>query len=188
VIRLENRFTIAASPHVIWPLLSDPVLVASCIPGATLKEKESDGKYRGELAVKFGPTVAVFSGVIKMEYDHAAHRCTVEGHGRDRKGASRATASAEFVATGTDSTLVSMTGGFAVSGPLETFARAGGTILARALMEEFAKNLSLHLHKTGDAGASRRSVPAAPAALGVLSLLGATLAGWLARVFARLRG
>jgi carbon monoxide dehydrogenase subunit G len=182
VIRLENRFTIAASPQEIWPLLCDPVLVASCIPGATLKEKESDGKYRGELAVKFGPTVAVFSGVIKMEYDHAAHRCTVEGHGRDRKGASRATASAEFVATGTDSTLVSMTGGFAVSGPLETFARAGGTILARSLMEEFAKNLSMHLHKTD------RSPPAAPEPLGILGLLARGMAGWLVRIFARTRG
>ena len=139
---ISEQTTIASPLEEVWPLLSDPALVAACIPGATLTPEQGDGVWRGSVRVKFGPTVAVFRGEATLAYDHAAHRCTIEGRGIDQRGASRALASGVVTASGTNTTTLDIDGNFSVTGPLETFANAGGVHVARALLAEFSGNMA----------------------------------------------
>lgn len=139
---ISEQTTIASPLEEVWPLLSDPALVAACIPGATLTPEQGDGVWRGSVRVKFGPTVAIFRGEATLAYDHAAHRCTIEGRGIDQRGASRALASGVVTASGTDTTTLDIDGNFSVTGPLETFANAGGVHVARALLAEFSGNMA----------------------------------------------
>jgi carbon monoxide dehydrogenase subunit G len=141
-VELKEKFSIAAPPDEVWPLMSDPVVVAACIPGAELTELTPDGAHRGKVTFKFGPTVAVFRGETRLTYDHAVKRCLIEARGIDLKGASRARARFEVAATGSEATEVRMEGTFDVAGPLETFASAGGVHVARGLFAEFAKNIA----------------------------------------------
>jgi hypothetical protein len=92
--------------------------------------------------VKFGPTVAVFRGEASLAFDDAARTCTIEGRGIDGRGASRALASGVVKASGGEVTELAVDGSFTVSGPLETFANAGGVHVARALLAEFSANLA----------------------------------------------
>src|SRR3954464_8067153 len=142
MIPIREEITISAPPEAVWPILSDPAAVAACIPGATLTKLGDNGAYQGTMRVKFGPTVAQFRGEAKLAYDHAARRCTIEGRAIDGRGASRANASGVVEATGTDTTLLKVEGTFNVTGPLETFANAGGVHLARAILAEFAENVA----------------------------------------------
>lgn len=153
---VAEKITIASPPDEVWPLLSDPALVASCIPGATLAPDQGGGDvWKGSIRVKFGPTVAVFRGEATLAYDHTNRRCTIEGRGIDQRGASRALANGEVSASGTTETELAVHGEYSVTGPLETFANAGGVHVARALLAEFAKNM-------GALAAERRtSAPAA---------------------------
>src|SRR3984893_4087759 len=142
MISIREEIAIAMPPEVLWPILSDPAMVASCIPGALLTKSSEGGIYQGTMRVKFGPTVALFRGEGKLAYDHSGRRCTIHGRGIDGRGASRANASGTVEATGGDTTLLKLTGNFNVTGPLETFANAGGVHLARALLAEFAENVA----------------------------------------------
>jgi carbon monoxide dehydrogenase subunit G len=142
MISIREEIAIAMPPDVLWPILSDPATVASCIPGALLTKSGEGGIYQGTMRVKFGPTVALFRGEAKLTYDHSGRRCTIQGRGIDGRGASRANASGTVEATGGDTTLLKVTGNFNVTGPLETFANAGGEHLARALLAEFAENVA----------------------------------------------
>jgi hypothetical protein len=45
-------------------------------------------------------------------------------------------------ASGTDTTVLKVEGNFNVTGPLETFANAGGVHVARAILAEFAENVA----------------------------------------------
>ena len=127
----------------VWPLLSDPALVAACIPGATLSPDQSDGLWRGSIRVKFGPTVAAFRGEAALTYDHTAHTCSIDGKGIDGRGASRALASGVVRAKAAgEATELDVAGDFSVTGPLETFANAGGVHVARALLGEFSANMA----------------------------------------------
>ncbi len=138
MISLSEEITIPSPPAEVWPLLRDPALVASCIPGATMTAAGEGGSYQGTIRVKFGPTVVTFRGEARLAYDDAMRRCTIEGRGIDGRGASRALASGMVTASGAETTILKVEGSFNVTGPLETFANAGGVHLARELLAEFA--------------------------------------------------
>jgi carbon monoxide dehydrogenase subunit G len=142
MVSLTETTTIALPADEVWPLLSDPALVASCIPGAELAPDKGDGLWRGSIRVKFGPTVAVFRGEAGLTFDHTARTCTIEGRGIDGRGASRALASGVVRVGGGDVTELAIDGSFTMSGPLETFANAGGVHVARALLAEFSANMA----------------------------------------------
>jgi carbon monoxide dehydrogenase subunit G len=123
----------------VWPLLSDPATVAGCIPGAQLAPDQ------------------VFRGEATLAFDHDAHRCTIEGRGIDQRGASRALSSGTIHAVEeSGETLLTVAGSFTVTGPLETFANAGGVHLARALLADFSANMAKLV-------AERRAAAPAPA-------------------------
>ena len=175
MISIREEIAIAAPPEAVWPLLSDPAVVASCIPGAALTKAGDKGGYQGTMRVKFGPTVAQFRGEAKLAYDHAARRCSIEGRGIDGRGASRANATGVVEASGTDTTLLRVEGSFHVTGPLETFANAGGVHLARALLAEFAANVAkLMAAPDGDA-----EQPGDAAALSGGKILSRAAASWV---------
>jgi carbon monoxide dehydrogenase subunit G len=176
VIELKEKFSIPAPPDEVWPLMSDPAVVAACIPGAELTELTPEGAHRGKVTFKFGPTVAVFRGETRLTYDHPVKRCVIDARGIDQRGASRARARFDLEARGTETTEVTMEGGFEVAGPLEMFASAGGVHVARALMAEFATNIARVIEErraTGDDAVLEQ----APAASGTKILGRALLHG-----------
>ncbi|MEX2616482.1 MAG: SRPBCC family protein [Alphaproteobacteria bacterium] len=209
MVSLSEKTIIPSPPDTVWPLLSDPALVASCIPGAELSPDSGDGAWRGSIRVKFGPTVATFRGEASLKFDDATKTCTVEGRGIDQRGASRALASGRLAVTGDTETTLAIEGEFNVTGPLETFVNAGGIHVARALLAEFSANLTkLVADRPGgaappapaEAGAdpSDRTAaaatdtppeqpapprPAPAAELGAFSLLWRAFKGWLAALF-----
>jgi carbon monoxide dehydrogenase subunit G len=162
MVALSETTTIALPADEVWPLLSEPALVAACIPGATLSPDQGDGLWRGSVRVKFGPTVAVFRGEATLAFDHTARTCTIEGRGIDGRGASRALASGTVKVTGKQTTELAIDGSFTVSGPLETFANAGGVHVARALLAEFSANLAKLVAERRPAQAPTSSATATP--------------------------
>jgi carbon monoxide dehydrogenase subunit G len=161
---VAEKITIPSPPEEVWPLLSDPALVASCIPGATLAPDQGGGDvWKGSIRVKFGPTVAVFRGEATLAYDHGNRKCTIEGRGIDQRGASRALANGVVSASGATETELAIAGEYTVTGPLETFANAGGVHVARALLAEFAKNMGALVAERRGASASAPASGAAPA-------------------------
>jgi carbon monoxide dehydrogenase subunit G len=178
MISIREEITIAAPPDAVWPILCDPAVVAACIPGATLTKSDDKGAYQGTMRVKFGPTVAQFRGEAKLAYDHTARRCTVEGRGIDGRGASRANATGRVEASGTDTTVLSVEGTFNVTGPLETFANAGGVHLARALLAEFAENVAKLMADAAESG-EPISIPNPAAELSGGKILSRAAASWV---------
>jgi carbon monoxide dehydrogenase subunit G len=163
MISIREEITIAAPPEAVWPILADPAAVAACIPGATLTKSDDNGAYQGTMRVKFGPTIAQFRGEARLAYDHAARRCSIEGRGIDGRGASRANATGLVEASGSDTTVLRVEGTFNVTGPLETFANAGGVHLARALLAEFAENVAKRMAAQADEPNSTDDAAAKPA-------------------------
>ena len=83
-----------------------------------------------------------------------------EGRGIDSRGASRANASGAVEATGDATTLLKVEGNFTVTGPLETFANAGGVHLVRAILAEFAENIAKLVAERAPADAATEVVTA----------------------------
>lgn len=159
---ISEKTTIPSPPDEVWPLLRDPALVAACIPGATLSPDREGDAWKGSIRVKFGPTVAVFKGEATLTYDDAAKTCTIAGRGIDGRGASRALANGIVSAGGTDTTTLQVDGEYNVTGPLETFANAGGVHVARALLAEFSTNMARMVAERRGAGALAAAATTSP--------------------------
>jgi len=188
MVPLSEQFTISGSPDEIWPLLTDPALVASCVPGSTLAASGKEGVYEGSIRIKFGPTIAVFSGEVTLGYDDAARSCAIDGRGVDQRGASHVLLSSVMTASGTDTTTVKMEGQYNVTGPLEMFARTGGVHVARALMGEFATNIERIVQErrtpaTGTPSSPPPAAPASPQAISGFALLRSAFRSWLKSIF-----
>ncbi len=190
LIPISEKASIPGSPAEVWPLISDPKAVVSCVPGAAIVAQRDDGTYEATITVKFGPTIAKFSGEVTVNYDHAARRCNVEGRGIDQRGASRALVALLVTIEGAESSVLAVNGGFNVAGPLETFASAGGVHVARALLAEFAKNMAAVVEakrtqsQQASVGAPQVIDPAAAELHGGKLLWNAFL-GWLRQLFRR---
>lgn len=184
---IREQIGIPAPLAEVWPLLSDPAKVAACIPGTTLAPDQGDGMWRGAIRVRFGPTVATFRGEASVDYDHPAHRCSIQGRGIDQRGASRALSSGVIAATDDgNATLLTVDGSFTVTGPLEQFANAGGVHVARALLAEFAANMAALVAEARPVDVVIAATPAPPPPareLGGFGLLWRVLLSWLQSLF-----
>ena len=186
---ITETTTIRSPAAKVWPLLRDAALVASCIPGAETAPDQGDGVWRGSIKVKFGPTVAAFRGEATLAFDDAARTCTIEGRGIDGRGASRALANGTVRIAGTETTELTVDGSFSVSGPLETFANAGGVHVARALLAEFSNNIAKKVGAAPVAVPAQEAAPSRPsapplapppaAAIGGFGLLWRAFLSWL---------
>ncbi len=161
-MKLEQTFTVQATPETVWEALIDVERVAPCLPGAAVTGQEDDGSYKGEFKVKLGPTTAAYTGTLKMTtVDAGAQRATMDARGNDKRGQGGATASiVSQVQADAAGTKVDIVTDFAITGRLARFGR-GGMIqdVANRLLREFAANLEAMLQADGAATAGQ---PAAP--------------------------
>jgi carbon monoxide dehydrogenase subunit G len=185
LIPITEEVPIEGAPDDVWPLIADPLAVVNCAPGAAITGQQDDGTYEARITVKFGPTIATFTGEVKVIYDEARRTCTVDGRGIDQRGASRALVRAAVSIVGDQTSTLKVDGGFNVAGPLETFASAGGVHVARALLAEFAKNVAGVIASRRGAGSQDNAtqVPVVAAELHGGRLLWRAFLGWLGRVF-----
>ncbi len=159
MISLDEEITIPSPPAVVWPLLSDPALVASCVPGASIAPTQVLGVYEAALRVRLGPTLALFRGEVRLAYFPDDRRCTVEARGIDADGQSRAVAAGTVTAAGNDTTVLRVEGSATVTGPLEAAAEAAGAAIAQALLAEFAQSMTRLLTAEGMPAPDAEEIP-----------------------------
>ena len=84
---IEKSFEIEEPIDKVWANLSNPMEVASCVPGAAITQKIDDTNFKGEVTLKFGPIKTQFDGDIEMvELDSSDYRMVMSGKGLDSKG------------------------------------------------------------------------------------------------------
>lgn len=191
-ITLEDSILIDAPPHVVWPLLVDPDVIVTCVPGAEITAVLDDGTLEGTVRVKLGPTVVQFHGQARPRFDEDARTGLLEAKGSDRQGRTKAQATLTFgVEAGPDGGTIVTTGGEIVAnGGLAPFIRTGGAHLARQMLADFGSNLAARVAATdehaGEASAEARPVVAA-APMSAFRLLRRTIVEAVRAVIRRLR-
>jgi uncharacterized protein len=147
-MKLEQSFTVAAPPDVVFAALTDVARVAPHLPGAQIDEASGDGTYTGQFKVKLGPTTANYTGALKMEtVDETARTATMHAKGTDKRGQGGATASIVSAVheDGTGSRVEVVTD-FTITGRLARFGRSGMIEdISNKLLQNFAESLQADL-------------------------------------------
>jgi uncharacterized protein len=82
-MKIEGSHTFDAPQEVVWPMLLDPEVLASVMPGCEKLEKTADNQYEGVLMVRVGPVQGRFNGTILLEniQEPDSYDITVDGTG-----------------------------------------------------------------------------------------------------------
>lgn len=77
-----GRYTIPASPDLVWAAINDPEILRACIPGCETLTKTSDTDFEGAAKIKVGPVSATFRGKVSLAELDPPHRLVLKGEGQ----------------------------------------------------------------------------------------------------------
>ena len=82
-MKLEGTYPFNASRDIVWPLLQDPHVLASIMPGCEKLEQISDNEFEGILKIKVGPVQGTFNGKIILSdiNEPQSYNITIDGKG-----------------------------------------------------------------------------------------------------------
>lgn len=133
---VRGSYSFAASPDAVWKALTDPTVIAGCLPGCDRLEPIGEDKYRAAMTLAVAAVSGSYTGTVSMLDKTPPHsyRLVVEGSGKG--GFVNGEATIELVAEGTGTT-VRVTGHGNVGGVI---ARVGQRLLgsvSKMMMDRF---------------------------------------------------
>ena len=146
-MRLENSFSVPASPEQVWELLNDVPSVVPNMPGARLDEVVDENTWKATMAVKLGPVALEFAADVRRETsDGSARRTTLAVKAREVKGRGGATATIEStLEPDGDGTAVTIVTDLHMHGAVAQYGRAVVPDVAGQMVTQFAANLAASL-------------------------------------------
>ncbi len=150
-MHFETQFIVTGSPQTVIEQFADVPLMASFLPGASVEAPTDDGSYPAALMASFGPKKIVFKGTLTNRVEREALTGVLVGQASaDVRGARMAVTMNYRLAPAAGSaspprTEVRLASDAQLTGVLAEFAKAGGVIVAEALIAEFARRFSAHV-------------------------------------------
>lgn len=151
-MHFEGEFRVPGRPAEVIHRFADVERMASCMPGAVLDKQDEDGAWHGGLLVTFGPKKIKFKGKVLVFTDFDNFSGTVNGRGAADMRAARVEVKMKYSLApapggGAPETVVSIVSDAELTGVLAEFARSGGQIFAKVLMEQFAQRAQVEFSK-----------------------------------------
>ena len=186
-MELKSDFEVGVGVDRAWEVLTNPELIAPCLPGARLDEVEGD-EFRGAVKVKVGPISSEYRGKATMvELNREELRIIIRAEGRDTRGAGNAAAdiTAQMEAVSENTTRVEVITDLKISGKVAQFGRGVLGDVSAKLMGQFVNNLEEMLQESveepdagegaaedgGDEAAEPAAEPAEPEAVNLLAVV-----------------
>jgi len=182
---IKNSFVVPLKQDEAWKVLLNVADIVSCVPGAEIVEIKDDKNFTGKMNVKLGPIAVQFLGSVTFEnIDNANYSAVVKAKGSETKARGDAYATTLFSvkALPDNRSNVEIETDVTLSGMVAQYGRGAGMIsaLAQQIIDQFAACLSRRIQSGAPAGSTPAQQNEQPQAIGVLSLVFAT-------VWARLR-
>ena len=185
-VTLKNTFSIDQPIDRVWRFLSDPHLVAPCLPGAELQEAVDEKTFRGAIKLKLGPFSSQFKGEVVIEQkDDAGHEIRMVGRGKDAKGTGSAsmTITGRLTALADGGTRMESTSDLVISGKIAQFGSRMIEDVSKSMFDKFTENFTARIR----AESAGQAAPEAAGADGVsvTEIAGAVVRGavnrWLGK-------
>jgi uncharacterized protein len=135
-MEISGTYRFNAAPDLVWTVLMDPAIIATCIPGCDALEPEGEHRFRARLTVPLTAIVGTYDGTVEVSdlVAGSSYRLTAEGRGKQGfvKGSSFVSLHAEGGAT-----IVHVTGTVRTGG---TIARLGQRLVgsvSKVMMDRF---------------------------------------------------
>lgn len=134
-MKLADRYTLPASPEVVWAALNDPAVLQATLPGCRSLAMLDERHFEATLQVRVGPAAATFRSQVDLLDLEPPHAYTIVGHGNaGAVGFAKVTARVRLEAEGDASTVLHYDANVEIGGKLMSVG-------ARLIQSAAAKNL-----------------------------------------------
>ena len=122
-MKIEKKFTINAPIEKVWDIITDPKLIAQCIPGCKSVEEVEENKYKASIEVVVGPIKTKFLVDITETEREKPNYAVYDTSGDEGGKANRVKAKSRLTLTALDeaSTEVCVVSDFNIVGRLGKF-------------------------------------------------------------------
>jgi uncharacterized protein len=82
-VKIDGEYLFKGLRQDVWEIILDPEVLATALPGTKSLDKVGENEYQGEMNVRVGPVVGLFSGrlVVSNEVPPESFTMTVDGRG-----------------------------------------------------------------------------------------------------------
>ena len=142
-MRIEGNFDVAAARDAVYRHITDPGLIARCVPGCESIEQISPTVYRARVSISVGGIKARFNLVVEVTREQPPGRVLSQTRGEEGSRASVLAADNELTLVELDplTTRVSYASEVSVTGRLGKFALGVMKKKVGAMGQEFADRL-----------------------------------------------
>ena len=146
-MKFEDSFVVAASPANVWRAITDPGVIASCLPGCEDIEALSPTSYRAGIRVEVGPIKATFRVEVELTDQDMPNfvRCITKGEEGTRASMLQATSELTLRDIDGPSTEVAYDSDVSVTGRLGKFGLGVMKKKAESLGRTFADNFRVQV-------------------------------------------
>lgn len=188
-----------ASADTAWALLQNIEGVAGCMPGASITERIDAQRYKGTVAVKFGPASMAFRGELEVAaLEPGSKTLRLIGKGTDTTGSSGASMDLTARVEAVDAASSNLIGSseVSVSGKAAAFGGRMMSSVADHVLKQFADNFAAQVqalqaqpaatpaNSSAQDPRQRSGGAPAPRPLNGLALAWAVIKDWLRALFA----
>ncbi|MGD0190051.1 MAG: carbon monoxide dehydrogenase subunit G [Rhizomicrobium sp.] len=158
----SGRYSIPATPEVVWASLNDPDVLKSCIPGCESLARTDATHLTATAVLKIGPVKATFSAKIEQAEMAPPSRCVLRGEGQGGvAGFARGEAEVSLVPD-EGGTVLTYSARASVGGKLAQIGQRLIDGAARHLADEFFLRFAARVMVAQDAGTQVEAPPAEP--------------------------
>lgn len=139
-MKVAGDYTFSAPQEIVWPMLQDPIVLASILPGCEALEETGEGEFQGALKIKVGPVQGKFNGTVQLEDIVTPDSFSILVNGRGAPGFVKGTGSLHL-SEANGSTILTYEGDAQVGGRLASVGQRLLETSARAIIRQSLEGL-----------------------------------------------
>jgi carbon monoxide dehydrogenase subunit G len=164
-MKIEKKFVINAPVEKVWGIITEPKLIAQCIPGCESVEELSEGKYKAAVKIEVGPIKTLFNiSILELERDAPNYAVyDTSGDEGGRASSIKAKSKLQLTALDPEKTEVAVTSDLNIIGRLGKFGTGMMNKIIDGISQDTIGALAAYIE--------RGELPAAKKGPGKLTLL-----------------
>jgi carbon monoxide dehydrogenase subunit G len=143
-MKIEGTHIFTASREIVWPLLLNPEVLASVLPGCEELEQVGEHEYKGVLQIRIGPIQGKFHGVVTLSEINAPEGFQLSVDGKGAPGFIKGSGKLELAADN-GSTRLQYEGDAHVGGRIASVGQRLLDTSARAIVRQSLEGLDLQV-------------------------------------------
>jgi uncharacterized protein len=130
-MKIEGQYTFDGPRPILWELVRDPQVLATCLPGSPSVRKTGEHEYEGEIAIS-----GAFAGQLSVTNEVPPASCTLTVEGKGKVGFVKGVGNIDMTDQGPGKTLMKYTGEVQIGGKVASVGQRLFDSVSRGMIDQ----------------------------------------------------